>query len=354
MSTIGLRRLAYQRIAQPAFHHASEVVAWLGAVQGQDYAGTRWSLGLRLPGSTDLAIEQAIADRSIRRTWAMRGTLHYVAAADLHWLVGLIAPRQIAGNARRYRQLELDEPTLRRSSDLIAAALTGDRQLTRTELLAMLEAHGIATTGQRGIYMLQRAALERRIYQGEVRRNVTTFLALDEGATWPREEAMVELARRYFTSRGPATVHDFAYWSGLPVSEARAGLEGASPRLVREVIEGQIYWRASEAPLAPEHALYLLPGFDEYVLGYRDRHAVLAEQFADAICPGGNGMFRPTIVKHGEIIGTWQRQLKRERVEITIEPFRPIDADEMAALAAAAARFGAFLGLQATLQPTPV
>jgi hypothetical protein len=167
LSTVGPRRLYHQRITHSAFKDANQVVAWLGAMQGQDYAGTKWSFGLRLSAITDVDIEQAIDTGQILRTWALRGTLHYVAPTDIHWLVGLIAPRQIAGNARRYKELELDEPTLARSTTFIAEALQGGKHLTRTELFAMLEENHISTAGQRGVYMLQRAALERLIYQGQ-------------------------------------------------------------------------------------------------------------------------------------------------------------------------------------------
>ena len=357
VSSIGLRRLYQQRITQrsshPAFKNAGEVATWFGAMQGQDYAGTKWAFGLRLPGSTDADIERAIANRVIMRTWAMRGTLHYVAAADIHWLIGLIAPRQIAGNAPRYKQLELDEPTLKRSTALIAKAVQGSKPLTREELFTMLGANGISTAGQRGYHMLQRAGLERLIYQGEMRRNVATFLALDEGKALPKDEALAELARRYFTSRGPATLADFTHWSGLLISEARAGLASIKSELVEETIDGQSYFLSPEKPKQPEHSLYLLPGFDEYVLGYKDRSAVLDPQFANAICPGGNGVFMSTIVSEGRIIGTWKRTLKKKTVEIALEPFRPLSSAEIDELSEAAARFGAFLGLTAVIQPLP-
>lgn len=353
VSTVGIRRLYHQRITHSAFKDASEVVTWLGAMQGQDYAGTKWSFGLRLSSTTDVDIEQAIADGVILRTWGLRGTLHYVAPADIHWLVGLIAPRQIAGNALRYKQLELDEPTLARSTALIAEALQGGKHLTRTELFTILQANRISTAGQRGIYMLQRAGLERLIYQGPMRRNVTTFLALDEGKTLPKDEALAALARRYFTSRGPVTLADFTHWSGLLISEARAGLESIKPQLVEERIDGQSYFLSPETPKQPERSLYLLPGFDEYVLGYKDRSAVLDAQFANAICPGGNGVFMSTIVSEGRIIGTWKRTIKKKIVEIALNPFRPLYVDEMGMLDEAAARFGAFLGLTAMIQHLP-
>ncbi len=344
-STIGLQRLFHQRIAHPPFQQAGEVVAWLGAMQGQDYAGTKWAFGLRLPGSTEAMIEQAIADQLILRTWALRGTLHYVAPADIHWIVGLIAPRQIAGNALRYRQLELDEPTLNRGVELIGRALQDGHHLTRDEVFAALESQGISTAGQRGFYLLQRAGLERLIYQGEMRRNVTTFLLLGEGSPLPKDEALARLASRYFLSHGPATLNDFTHWSGLLISEARAGLEAVKSQLVEQMMDGQSYWMSLDSPRQPERRLFLLPGFDEYVLGYRDRSAVLEPQFADAICPGGNGMFMSTIVIDGRIVGTWKRTLKKKTVEIAVEPFRPLSAEEETWLREAAHQYADFLGL---------
>lgn len=350
LQPIGLRRLYHQRITHPRFKDAGEVVAWLGAMQGQDYAGTKWAFGLRLPGSTDADIEQAINDKLIMRTWGLRGTLHYVAPADIHWLVGLIAPRQISGNARRYKELELDEPTLLRARDLIAEALQGGKHLTRDELFAMLQANGISTAGQRGFYMLQRPGLERLIYQGAMRRNVTTFLALDPGQTLPQDEAAAHLARRYFTSHGPAALTDFVGWSGLLISEARAGLESIKSELIEETIDDQSYWLSPEIPQKPERSLYLLPGFDEYVLGYKNRDDVLDPQFANAICPGGNGMFMSTIVSDGHIIGTWKRTVKKMMVEIALEPFHRLDDYQMEAIRDAAEGYGKFLGLEAVLK----
>lgn len=350
VSTVGLRRLYHQRITHSTFKDVGAVVAWLGAIQGQDYAGTKWSFGIRLSGITEAAIEQAIANGVILRTWALRGTLHYVAPADIHWLVGLVAPRLIAGNAQRYKELELDESTLMRSVTLLAEALQGGKLLTRLELFAILEKNGISTAGQRGVYILQRAGLERRIYQGPMRRNVTTFLTLSEGKTLSKEESLANLAQRYFTSRGPATLADFTHWSGLPVAEARAGLESIKSKLIEELIDHQVFFLSPEMPKVPERSLYLLPGFDEYILGYRDRSAVLDAQFADAICPGGNGVFMSTIVSAGRIIGTWKRTIRKKTVDIAIKPFSPLHAAEVNLLDEAATQFGVFLGLTAVIQ----
>lgn len=350
-TSAGLRRLYHQRISHPPFKDASEVVAWLGAMQGQDYLGTKWAFGLRLPGSTEAAVEQAIVDGVVMRTWAMRGTLFFVAPADIHWMLGLLAPRQIAGYKGRYQQLELDESTLMRSTQLIVEALQDGKHLSRPELFTILEANGISTAGQRGVYMLQRAGLERLIYQGEMRGKDTTFHILKAGHTLPRDEALAKLAERYFVSRGPATLADFVNWSGLPITEARAGLESVKSRLIEEVINGQTYWLSSEKHKHPEHTLYLLPGFDEYILGYKDRTSVVEPQFLDAICPGGNGVFKPTIISDGRVVGTWARTLKKKIVEITLEPFTSLNSDEIDAITERAAEFGRYLGLTPVIQP---
>ncbi|MBI1282388.1 MAG: winged helix DNA-binding domain-containing protein [Anaerolineaceae bacterium] len=349
-TTTGLRRLYHQRITHPHFKDAAEVVSWLGAMQGQDYLGTKWAFGLRLPGSTDADIEKAIVDGVVMRTWAMRGTLHFVAPDDIHWLLGLLAPRQIAGNKGRYKQLELDEPTLIRSTELIVKALQDGAHLTRPELFDILETNGISTAGQRGVYMLQRAGLERRVYQGEMRGKDTTFHILGEGKTLPKEEALAELALRYFSSRGPATLADYVNWSGLPITEARAGLESVKSKLIEETIDDQTYWLSTEKHQHPEQALYLLPGFDEYILGYKDRTTVVEPEFLDAICPGGNGIFKPTIVYDGQVVGIWQRTLKKKTVEINLQPFRPLSQEVIDKVDAAAQAFGHYLGLNPVIK----
>ncbi|NWF69515.1 MAG: winged helix DNA-binding domain-containing protein [Chloroflexi bacterium] len=239
---------------------------------------------------------------------------------------------------------------MQRGSEIITAALADGQHLTRTDLFMILEANGISTAGQRGFYLLQRAGLERRVFQGAMRGSVTTFMALPPGSTLSKEDVLAELARRYFTSRGPATLADFIHWSGLLTSEARAGLESVKAALIEEKIDGQSYWCAPETPPPPPRSLYLLPGFDEYYLGYKDRSAVLDMRFANAICPGGNGVFAPTTVSGGQIIGTWKRIVKKKAVEMTFAPFRPLRPDEIPALSAAAQRFGAFLGLEARVK----
>ena len=166
---IALQRLLSQRLVLSNFHRPEEVVNWLGVVQAQDYAGGKWTIGLRAPGLVEADVEQAVRDRRILRTWTLRGTLHFVCAQDIRWMLGLMAPRVIAGNARRYRELELDEADMRRASDMLADALRDGQELLRSQLLDVLSRQGVSTQGQRAPYLLQRASLDGWICQTGVR-----------------------------------------------------------------------------------------------------------------------------------------------------------------------------------------
>ncbi len=355
---IPLLRLANQRIVARPFAQPAAVVAWLGAMQAQDYLGALWSIGLRLSPNlspTETLIEEAIADRTIIRTWPMRGTLHFVAAQDVRWLLQLLTPRQIQQFAGRYRQLELDDTLFAQSQALFAQALQGGKELTRDELMQTLAQAGIATTGQRGYHMLGRAAQDGLICFGARSGKQQTFVLLDEWVppTKPltREEALAELARRYFTSHGPATVKDLVRWAGITVKDAKTGIAGAGSALRQETVDGEEYLLpdALPTPTIDPGSLYLLPGFDEFVLGYGDRSAVLDPAYADRICPGGNGIFSPTVVIDGRIRGTWKRTLKSKAVAIEAIPFQSFTAVEEAAITAAAQPYGNFLALPITV-----
>ncbi|MBN1219139.1 MAG: AlkZ family DNA glycosylase, partial [Anaerolineae bacterium] len=278
---IAPQRLHNQSIAPAVSETPGDVVKRLGAVQAQDYLGALWAVGLRMQAATEQIIEQAIRDRQIIRTWPMRGTLHFVASEDVRWMLALLTPRVMAGAARRHRQLELDAATFARSETLFATALQGGQRLTRPEMMEVLEQGGISPDGQRGYHILGWAARSGFICFGPRQGKQDTFVWLDdwlpEGKTLSREESLAELAKRYFTGHGPATVQDFIWWSGLPAAEARTGLKMVEAGLAREELDGQTYWflpSSFRAEVASSTA-YLLPAFDEYLLGYRNRSAVL-------------------------------------------------------------------------------
>jgi len=352
---IACQRLHNQAITPAAFEKPSEVVRQLGAIQAQNYLGALWAVGLRLKAATEQTIEQAISDRKIVRTWPMRGTLHFVAPEDVRWLLALLTPPIIARAARRHKQLELDEATFARSEALFSNALRDGQQLTRKEMMAVLEEAGISTNGQRGYHLLWRAGQRGLICFGPRQGKQETFVWLDdwlpEGKTLNRDESLAEVARRYFTGHGPATLYDFRWWSGLPAAEAKASLEMVKAQLMPEELDGQTYWFSPSlsTPKATSPTAYLLPSFDEYLLGYKDRSAILDPDHALKVVPGANGMFKPIIVIDGRVVGIWQRTLRKTKVLVNLDPFEPLTPAQMETVAVAAERYGVFVNLPVTM-----
>jgi hypothetical protein len=348
-SDIARLRLHTQRIAGAGFEKPGDVVAWLGAVQAQDYLGALWAVGLRMRNAVEADIEQALADRTIIRTWPMRGTLHFVASADIRWMLELLTPRVVANNAQLLlRRFDLDEGAFARSKELFARALQGGRRLTRNAMYAVLEAGGVSAS-QRGRHILWRLAQDGFICFGAREGKQQTFALLDEWAPrskrMARDESLAEIAKRYFTSHGPATLRDFAWWSGLTMADATAGLEMAKRSLAQENINGQTYWLASSIPPTNDSSptAYMLPAFDEYTVAYKDRSAALDPAFGKQ-ANSGNGIIYPTIVVDGQVVGTWKRTLKKNSLAISPSPFTKLKRAETRAISEAASHYGKFLG----------
>ena len=348
---IALIRLANQQIVGTRCQRPAEVVASLGAMQGQDYLGTLWAIGLRSPATAETDIEQAIADRAIIRTWPLRSTLHFVTAADVHWLLELLGPRIVASTSTRHEQFGLDKPVLTRIRKVLIKALQNDQQLTRDEIYTLLERARISVEGQRGYHILWRMGVDRIICFGARRGKQQTFTLLEEWApkirTLDTEAALAELTLRYFKGHGPATLSDFVWWSGLKISDAKAGLGLVSSQLESVTVNDNVYWLDPELPSFGEtgEVVNLLPGFDEYLLGYRDRSASLDPSHAQKIQPGSNGVFSSTIVINGEVAGTWKRIIGKKSVAISTDLLRPLTKAETRALEEAIARYCEFLGV---------
>lgn len=345
------QRVSNQCLAGNPFKRVEGVVAWLGAVQAQDYLGSLWALGLRMHRAVEADVEQAIADRTIVRSWPLRGTLHYAAADDIRWMLDLVAPRTISRAARRYRQLDLDDATLAKSETVLVRALESDGQCTRAELASALNRAGITTDGQRLIHILNHAALNGLFCYATRRGKQFTFALLNEwvpaGTTLTRDEALAELARRYFTGHGPATLQDFVWWSGLLTADARAGLNMVKSQLRRDDINGQTYWYSRAVPIAQDmpSTAHLLPAFDEYLVGYRDRSAVIDPKYTSRL----SSLLSPTVVIDGQVAGTWKRTVRKDAVVITVSPFVPLSDAQTDALAAAAEQYGRFVELTVIL-----
>ena len=339
---IGLLRLVAQGLAGPRAEGAADAVRRLTAAQGQDYPGAVTSVALRTSGRSRAGVLAALDRGELVRSWPMRGTLHLTAAEDLPWLLDLLGERALAGLAKRRAHLELTDADVARACDAVVAALSGGRRLTRAELLAAIEAAGVPVTGQRGYHLLWFAAQTGSTCLGPTADGDQLFVLLDEWVPSPRrldrDEALAELATRFVTGHGPATVQDLARWSGLTVRDARAGLASVRDRLASMTVDGTEYLLD---PATPEllaacreeaRGTFLLPGFDEFVLGYGDRSAVLDPAFATRIVPGGNGMFLSTVVVDGRVVGTWRYEGRGARRVAVGTAFRPEDDGLVAAV----------------------
>jgi hypothetical protein len=349
---IGRRRLAAQRVGGAGLATPTDVVRHLGAVQAQDYLGALWAVGLRARNALEASVEAAIAAGSIVRTWPMRGTLHFVAAADIRWMLSLLAPRVLSASKGRYRQLELDDAVFAKCRRIFGKALPG-RQLTRPALYRLLAESKISTAGTRGLHILGHLSQQGLICFGPRDGKQQTFALLDEwvpGATpFERDAALAELAERYFTGHGPATVHDFSWWSGLTLREARLGIALAASRLEREDAIGRTLWSGGRSTsTAASVGAELLPAFDEYTVAYRDRTDVIDPRFIGRVQPGG-GMLAPTLVIDGRVVGTWRRTLAKGSVAVTVSPFGGLTRASRELLEGAVARYARFLGMASTL-----
>ena len=350
------QRLRNLGILEPNFETPADVVHWLGAVQSQDYAGAKWALGMRMTHATDELVDQAFANGSILRTHLMRPTWHFVTPSDIRWLLELTAPRVRAASAYMYRKEELDDKVFKRSNAALEKALQGGKSLTRDELRDALEKARIKTEGdQRMTYLMMQAELDGVICSGPRQGKQFTYMLLEERVPQARkvshDEALAELSKRYFTSRGPATIHDFAKWSGLTIADAKLGLEAVRPQFQNEVIAGQTYWfkEPEKSATLSSPIIHLLSVYDEYISSYKDRSAMANEKDAEKMVSMGNDLTY-IILLNGQAIGTWKRALKKKEVIITPNLFIPLKKAEKEALVRTAEEYGKFLGLSAIIE----
>jgi hypothetical protein len=349
-SAITRQRLSRQQIRAPLFSTPGEVVRWMGAIQAQDYLGSLWAVGLRLPSAVESEIEEAVSARIIVRTWPMRGTLHFVPAADVRWMLRLLTPRVIARSAGRYRELGLDVAVLSRSRKVVTRALAGGRGLTRPEVYAELQRGGVSPEGQRGIHILGHLAQHGLICFGPRKGKQATFVLLEEWlpafGDLSREEALATLADRYFSGHGPATVHDFAWWTGLVIKEAQEAIAAAGSALVSESSEGRRWFSAAAgarpAARARRRAAVLLPPWDEYVVAYKDRSAALER----SVGPVGRlyAIGLSLVVIDGRVRGSWRRALAGSTARVRLDFWTRVTREERRAVERAAQRYGRFLG----------
>jgi hypothetical protein len=349
-------RLFNQRLVATAFTTPRQVVSWLGGVQAQDYPAAKWAVGQRTIGGTDALVEQAFDAGEILRTHVLRPTWHFVAPEDIRWMLALTGPRLKASMRAPHVELELDDRVLRRTNMALAKALDGGDAMTRAELQAVLARARVSARGRRLIHILAWAEFDGVICSGPRRDRQFTYMLLDKRATGPaignRDEALARLADRYFSSRGPATLRDYMWWSGLTAGDARRGVDAAASSLGLEQVsidDTTCWWRPPSGPAARSKGhgraiAHLLPVYDEFFVAYRDRRAALPDNGARSGSTfHQNPIFYPTVVVNGRVASGWTRTAAKGSTVATIGP-PAVSKMIRPAVAAAAERYAKFLG----------
>ena len=330
-------RLANQHLDTPRLDDPAQLVAHLGAVQSQDYPAAKWALGVRLRHVSDVQVDQAFAEGAILRTHVLRPTWHFVAPADVRWMLALTAGRVKQAMGTYTRSTGVDDTFMARAAEVMVRALEGGRSLTRVELGTALREGGldVADAWMLG-HVMWRAEVDGVLVSGPVRGRQHTYALLEErvppAADLTREEALAELTWRYFNSHGPALVADCSWWSGLTISDVKRGLESNRSRLHCEKVDDREYWFTSNAVQpAATPAVHLLPNFDEFTVAYRHRDLFFDREVKRTGNPREDIPFADVILACGHVVGNWQRRTMETRW--WVEPSRAMERELQGAIA---------------------
>jgi hypothetical protein len=346
------KRLINQRLTGTKFDKPEDVVNWFGAVQSQDYAAAKWALGLRLKNAVDQDIENAFNRGDILRTHIMRPTWHFVMPQDIRWMLELTAPRVKFLLAHYDRKLETTAKIILRTNRLITQALKGDKHLTREELGDHLKRNKIVARGQKLGHIVMHAEQDGIICSGPKSGKQFTYALLEERVLktkkLTRDQALSKLALKYFTSHGPAQLKDFAWWSGLSVKDASAGLDSIKSKLVSEAADQKTYWSVLSKKTTPKFCAFLLSIFDEYTIAYKDRSDLSQANDIERTISMGNAL-TSVIIINGKVAGTWKRTLSKNSVKVKLSPFRKLHKIEHVALQDAVIKYGKFIAMPTTI-----
>jgi hypothetical protein len=344
-------RLHNQHLAGNPLKTAKEVVAHLGAVQAQEYPAGKWALAMRLKDTTNAKLDKLFNSGEILRTHVMRPTWHFVTPEDILWMLELTAPRIGQLMAYYNRKLELDRAFFDRSNYIIGEALAGGTFLTRQELTHTLSRHGINASGQRMGHIIMQAELDGVICSGPLKGKQFSYALLSERAPhakrFGREESLALLTERYFISHGPATIQDFAWWSGLTIADAKLGIQ-LGKKLTSQRIDSKEYWfgRATRAT-APIPKIMLLSVYDEYVIAYSDYTPVFPPQAHNLTKLLGNAWLNYVALKDGRIIGSFRRQSMPKEMRLEFRLVAQIIDTDKKLIESTAGQYAAFFGLPA-------
>jgi hypothetical protein len=315
-SAISNQRLCNQHVHGTEFNSAKELVHWMGAMQAQDYAMAKYAIGIRLQNATNQTIEDAINKGEIIRTHVLRPTWHFVAAEDIRWMLGLTAKNLNRALLSNNKRLELDEKTFKKCNSIIEKLLGNGKHLTRKEIMAALETKGVKTNDLRAGHIMFRAETDLVVCNGIKSDKQFTYALFDERIPSTKkkteEEAVADLALRYFKSHGPATLQDFTWWSGLSVRDAKNGLEAIQSSLISEKYKEHIFWFGKDGGFGKKksNSLFYLPSFDEFLISYKSRDVSISSDHATHAFTS-NGIFNPIIVHNAKVIGVWKPQFKK-------------------------------------------
>lgn len=339
-------RLQKQHLINQSFSNTTDIVRSLGAVQAQDYAGAKWSLATRSTGLTEEEIDKSFDAGQIVRTHVLRPTWHFVLPDDIRWMVELTEPRITAFSAKYFRDVGLDKAALKKTNRVIAKALEQKTFLTKKEIGDALQKAGVDTHELRLTYIIIRAELDQIICSGPRRGKLMTYALMERRAPKARilkkDEALSELASRYFASRGPATLKDFGWWSGLSPADARRALDIISSDLSHAELNGEKYFfiPSAQVELPKKTGVHLLPSWDEYTVAYKDRSLVIEQKFQSE---SGHGIFSPIIVVDGKIKGIWRREIKNSSVDMEIRYFGSLNKSYREKIMATARLYARYL-----------
>jgi hypothetical protein len=319
-------RIQSHQLENPEFNEPEKLVAWMGAIQAQDYGMSKWAIGVRLKSATVKDVEAALDEGKILRTHVMRPTWHLVAAEDIRWMSQLSKERIKSSSASRDRSLEITEKLYSRCNRLIGKMLENNNHLTRQELSLGLAKAGVAVDTSRMVHFMMRAEIEGIVCSGIDKGNKQTYALIDERVppvkALHKEEALAKLATKYFRSHSPASLQDFAWWSDLSVSDAKQAVQLIQAELLTvRFRESSLFVHQSyNKKLTSPDAFHFLPAFDEYIIAYRDRTNILEEDYQQKAF-SKNGIFHPVIMANGRISGTWQKTVNKNRITIKADFF---------------------------------
>ncbi|GAB3616983.1 winged helix DNA-binding domain-containing protein [Okibacterium endophyticum] len=334
----------------------ADVVRHMHAMQGQDLAGLLWSLAVRSPNSPTMAqVRDAFDSRHLVRSWPMRGTLHAIAGEDLRWMLSLTAARTTAGLASRFRELNLGTAEFTRAAKAVESAFSAHERLSRADLMTAIQRGGVDPTGQRGPHLLGHLARQGLICLGPFESSEQLFVWCDDwipsAPALTRDEALHELARRYLRGHGPASVDDLAWWAGITLGDARTAVASLEDDVERVSASGvELVRLSSSVSASPSSRLvHALPGFDETVLGYRNRAFTMHVDHGSRIVPGNNGVFMPTVQNRGRVVGTWSKKERARSIDIGLTPFESISTSTRTGFERSIQAYGAFRGKPVTV-----